>query len=128
MRSPRRIDGFSLLEMLVAFTIAAISIGMIFNLFSGATASAAAARDTQYAVTLAQSLLAEYGSSPGVETATGVVAGRFEWSVETRPYEGRAPTGALALQQLSVEVTWATLGRRQSVTLQTLKPGQLARR
>ena len=110
--------GFSLLEILVAFTILALSLGILMQIFSGSLRNAEVARDQAQATALAQSLLA----GPGIETtlapgeSSGNFGDKFRWRVVVAPFEeaappaenaGQRPPSSLALWQVTALVTWA---------------------
>jgi len=109
--------GFSLLEVLVAFTILALSLGVLMQIFSGSLRNADISRDQAQAVVLAQSLLA----SAGVETplpngqGAGTLDNRFHWTLVATPMQLEAlagetsaltPQSSLELWEVSARVTW----------------------
>lgn len=119
MRSTQ--GGFSLLEVLVAFSILALSLGVLMQIFSGSLRNVDVSRDQAQAVVIAQSLLA----SAGVEAplAAGESAGtlddRFRWSLlatpmQLEPLAGDAgpvkPAASLELWELSARVAWGGSG------------------
>lgn len=123
-RTPQH--GFSLLEVLVAFSILALSLGVLMQIFSGSLRNAGASRDQAQAVALAQSLLA----STGVETrlvageSSGDVDGRLRWRVRATPFQGEMPggnamtqPGTLELWEVMAEVSWGGDVERAARTL-----------
>ncbi|MFZ2450709.1 MAG: type II secretion system protein [Methylovulum miyakonense] len=80
--------GFSLLEILIAFSILAISLGILLKIFSAGVNTAAVAEDYTVAVQLGESLMVR----AGVETPlqAGEVSGRdndkYAWRVVVAPY------------------------------------------
>ena len=126
--------GFSLLEILVAFTILALSLGVLMQIFSGSLRNADVTRDQAQAVALAQSLLA----SAGVEATlvpgerTGVLDDKFRWLLrvspfvqEPRPGETEAVRSPLPLDlwEVAVRVAWGGDSRlpERALTLTTLR-------
>lgn len=126
--------GFSLLEILVAFTILALSLGVLMQIFSGSLRNADVTGDQAQAVALAQSLLA----SAGVEAtllpgeSTGVLDDKFRWLLRVSPFvEEPRPgeTGAvrsplpLDLWEVAVRVAWGGDSRlpERALTLTTLR-------
>ncbi|WP_251827528.1 type IV pilus modification PilV family protein [Methylovulum psychrotolerans] len=85
--------GFSLLEILIAFSILALSIGILLKIFAGGVQTAAVAEDYTVAVQLAESLMVR----AGVETPLqpGQVLGRdndkYNWQVLVSPYRFTPP-------------------------------------
>ena len=126
--------GFSLLEILVAFTILALSLGVLMQIFSGSLRNADVTGDQAQAVALAQSLLA----SAGVEAtlvpgeSTGVLDDKFRWLLrvspfvqEPRPGETEAVRSPLPLDlwEVAVRVGWGGDSRlpERALTLTTLR-------
>jgi general secretion pathway protein I len=105
--------GFSLLEVLVALTILALSLGVLMQLYSTSMRNAALSGDYAVATDLGQSLLDEWSASgdPDGAPASGRHADRYDWSVEFAPVEAadntpRAVTG-LRLIHVVVTVAWS---------------------
>jgi general secretion pathway protein I len=121
--------GFSLLEILIAFSILAISLGILLKIFSAGVNTAAVAEDYTVAVQLAESLMVR----SGVETALqpGEVSGRdndkYSWQLVVSPYRFSPPdVDANSLKtelfKVDVVVSWddeGGNGRRLELT--TLK-------
>ncbi|MGB3072367.1 MAG: prepilin-type N-terminal cleavage/methylation domain-containing protein [Ottowia sp.] len=127
-RSPvsgrRRAKGFSLLEILVAFAIMAIALGMLYRVMGNNARQTGQLTSQERAMTLAQSLLSAYQIAPpdGIR-ATGETAG-YSWAVQSAPRstpsnnDGRAAR----LQELRIVVQWADGGNTRSYELSTLRP------
>ena len=85
---PPRQGGFTLLEVLVAFSILALSLGILLRIFGGGGRLAGLADEHARAVILAESLLA----SAGVETAlrpgesSGEIDNRYRRTLRVAPY------------------------------------------
>ncbi len=125
--------GFSLLEILVAFSILALSLGVLMQIFSGTTRNADLARNQVQATTMALSLLAESNVEPTLaETDNhGSTDDGFRWHVLISPFDDRgnidegktAVDARLRLWKISVEVAWGIEGSSsaRSVSLATLR-------
>ena len=130
----KRARGFSLLEVLVAFTILALSLGVLMQIFSGSLRNADVTRDAAQATALAQTLLA----GAGVETplaageSSGVHGGRFRWRLVMVPHEEPPRPGvpenlrtpaAVDLWRVTARVAWGGDERtgERDVTLTTLR-------
>jgi len=120
--------GFSLLEVLVAFSILAVALGVLLNIFGGGIRLAGVSDDTARAASLAQSRLAEVGVAE--EVAEGETRGdfdeRFHWVVRVQPYEvvdEAIDTENLPVQLylVNVRVEWNDDGRPRSLALTTLR-------
>lgn len=89
----RGVEGFSLLEILVAFTLLAVAMGVLMQIFSsgvnGATLADRYAKATMYA----ESKLASVGVE--AELKEGAAAGKFDddfsWSMVVRLYQDPLP-------------------------------------
>ena len=106
--------GFSLLEVLVAFAVMALALGVLYQTVGGSVRGAIESERQARAVHLAQSLLALYPTVP----PTGVSdSGRFEdlsWSVFSSPYPQPGdppPTAILSrlIDQVVPPSTWDIL-------------------
>ena len=132
MRTEQR--GFSLLEILVAFSILALSLGVLMQIFSGSLRNADMTHDQAQAVVLAQSLLSAAGAetplAPG--ESSGVHTGKFRWLLRVSPFldEARAGETATVRQPLPLElwevtarVAWGGISGspERAVTLSTLR-------
>ncbi|MBM69877.1 MAG: general secretion pathway protein GspI [Haliea sp.] len=125
MRYVRRGQGFSLLEMLVALAILALSLGALYQATSGATRNARSAEKYAYGVELARSLVAEYAQVPASGLSTqGETAGGFLWRVQARPAQagsGSLPPGAV--QDIEVAVSWTDGPKARRVLLNSVVAG-----
>ncbi len=116
--------GFSLIEVLVAFTILALMLGGLFEVFSQGLRSAGQGQDFTRAVMLAHSKLAEIGAESGLPE--GVSVGKFDdlyrWRSEVVPFTEVPIASESGIQALSarVEVFWSDGWRERSVDLTTL--------
>lgn len=119
--------GFSLLEVLVAFTILALAVGTILSLFATGLRNTAVASDYARALTLAESQLAYYQGIDPQRLESGLSEGEeqgFTWRSRVTPYEDVATTGgATRLYLIDVDVQWQGDGRARSVQLSTLRIG-----
>lgn len=118
--------GFTLVEALVAFVIAAAFLGLLLQSFSGSLAGQQVSGGYATAVLLAESKLAETGAllAPGQEAATGLAAGRYAWQVTRYPYlpeENGFQAASLVPYELAVRVTWTDGGEERSLELNTLR-------
>ncbi|MGR9115826.1 MAG: type IV pilus modification PilV family protein [Gammaproteobacteria bacterium] len=127
-------NGFSLLEILVAFVILALALGILLRIFSGGVNTAGVADGYTTAVQIAESLIARTGvESPLQEgQSSGVEDDFYTWQVSVSPYQisdmspDAFPAG-ISLMQVKVIVSW---GESQTdprqVELSTLKLAQHA--
>ena len=83
-----RIGGFSLLEVLVAFSIMAISVGILLRIFSSASHTIGLGDDYSDAILVAESLLETIGIEKPVSTGklSGLAHDRYRWTIDVKPY------------------------------------------
>ncbi len=121
-----RMQGMSLLELLVAFSILALSLGMLYKAIGGSARNVADAERFQRAVLLGESLL----SSRDAVTADGWSedgqSAGYVWSVRSVPLvteAGLRNPSAPVLHQVEIRIEWG--GERdttRSLHLNTLRP------
>lgn len=89
----RRVQqGFSLIEVLVAFAILALSLGVLMQIFSRASLTASASVQYSRAAALASARLDAVGTAIPLEvgTVTGDPEDGMAWEVNVAPLEGDA--------------------------------------
>jgi general secretion pathway protein I len=117
--------GFSLLEMIVALSILALTLGALYQATAGATRNIRVDEKYAYGVELARSLLADNGRVPATgKSASGETSGGFSWSVKTNPlsFERRSQSNTL-LHEIEVGVNWIDGGKRREVLLHSVVEG-----
>lgn len=128
----KRARGFSLLEILVAFTILALSLGVLMQIFSASLRNVDITRDAAQATALAQTLLADAGVEAPLEAgeSSGTLADRFRWHLQVAPHEEGPRPGAsenlrappmLELWRVTARVAWGDRDRERDVVLTTLR-------
>lgn len=80
--------GFSLLEILIAFSILAVSLGVLSKIFAAGSSNAATAHDYTTAVQIAESLMAKAGVDTSLKNQTfeGIEQEKYQWQVIIRPF------------------------------------------
>ncbi|HEY1258692.1 MAG TPA: type II secretion system protein [Stellaceae bacterium] len=117
--------GFTLVEILVALAIVALTFGFALQAFSGAFNWVDRNRKTAHALVLAQSTLARVGRD--IAVIDGVMSGTdndgYSWRVDTIPYGDtrNVPAGRLIGHRVEVTVAWTEWQRRRQVQLTTLR-------
>ena len=130
----KRQRGFTLIEVVVAFVLLALVLGVSFEIFSRGIARAGELDDRARALVVAQSRLAATGAEEAIKE--GVASGesddrRFQWTVTVRRADelaagadGKAPTSAYALYRVDVHVAWRSGDTREhALDLATLAVG-----
>lgn len=83
--------GFSLLEILIAFSILALSLGILLGIFSGGLRQAIVSEEYQHATTIAQSKLAMVGTEVELQEGEvqGEIEGKYFWSVRAVLFDNK---------------------------------------
>ena len=125
--------GFTLLEVIVAFTIAAFGLAMMYQGVGGGLAASGQALRLETAISLANSHLAAIGHGEAVtpQSTAGVDGDGYEWSLDIRPLGTRQltlsdsdrandtkPTAA-TLYDVAVTEHWMDGRRKRALTLHT---------
>ncbi|HEY9143453.1 MAG TPA: prepilin-type N-terminal cleavage/methylation domain-containing protein [Arenimonas sp.] len=134
--------GFSLIEVMLAFVLMAVSLGILIAILGGGLAQVRTSGDATEASLLAQSLLAEQGVLSAIEPGTqqGEFArGRYRWTLEitevpdpapaapeipgAEPIEtaGRVMPNAPVLYQLQLDVGWGEDDYARSLRFTSLR-------
>ncbi|BCG62432.1 MAG: general secretion pathway protein I [Methyloprofundus sp.] len=125
-------QGFSLLEILVAFSILALSLGIILNIFSGGLRRTIISEEYQQAVIIAQAKLAASGIETELkdEITSGQLLDKYFWRVQVQPYqlnteldEAAESDGDIPIlpYQVTVTVEWFAGKSNRQIQLTTLK-------
>ncbi len=124
--------GFTLVEVLVAFVIVAVSLGALLQIFSSGLRSSHSAEAYTTAALLAESKLASIGIEEPLEEGetTGAFDNGFRWRSTVAPHApevGQDEASAAQAYEVTLVVRWGERGDERSVSLTTLrlapKPG-----
>lgn len=115
--------GFSLLEMLVAFAIMALSLGLIYRVAGSNAAQVGALSQRQESLWLAESLLAEHAYVPASGwNETGSSAG-LHWQAQSQIYDsGIDSPQAVPLHSIELTISWDNGAQPGTLHLKTLRP------
>ena len=107
-------QGFALLEILIAFSILALSLGILLKIFSAGVNTAIIAENYSAAVELSESLMAKTGIETPLQTgqSTGLESNIYHWRIDISPFTPNADdidTKTLMAELFKVKVTvnWA---------------------
>ncbi|MEJ0047710.1 MAG: prepilin-type N-terminal cleavage/methylation domain-containing protein [Rhodospirillales bacterium] len=125
--------GFTLLEVIVAFAISALAVGVLYEGASGGLLATGSAAKTVEALSLAQSHLAAIGHGDAIaqQETSGADGDGFEWHLRIRPIASREmnlsdsdrandtrETSAV-LYDVTVTESWTESGRTHQVAIGT---------
>ena len=119
----RRERGFTLIEVVVAFAILALSLGVLYESFGGSLRRSGAARQAELATLRAESLLSEFRGSGGLLPQER--SGRdeelgYSWQITVKPYPAELNEfSSLSTESVDVEVSWGE--KRHSVQLHSVE-------
>lgn len=126
--------GFSLLEVLVAFVVMGLVVGVILQLFGSSMRGVALSDEYSFAVQVAESRLAAVGNE--IEVEDGSVSGEekgsgYRWEVQMEPLDAANLSEKLEKVQLplqlyrvEVAVTWQGDGKPRELHLSSLHFGE----
>ncbi len=127
MRADARQQGFTLIEILVAFMILTLSLTVLFRIFSGGLRNVELSSNYTQAVLVAESQLAAAGITAPLETgeSSGEWGERFRWQrvIETYlPRDGETePAGGIEGYRVTVNVDWELSGQKRRLTLSSIR-------
>jgi general secretion pathway protein I len=119
--------GFTLIEVLIAFTITAFVLAAVLQLFSTGFRSTAAAEQQLIATMVAQSKLDELAAAQPLVAVerSGVTEAGYRWQASVRRFAELAapiPDGLpVRLYELAVVVAWGPSIRPRTTRLTTLR-------
>lgn len=127
MKAARKNDGFSLIEILVAFVILSLTLGTIMQIFSGGLRNVGNSDDYSRALYLAESRLAALGVEQTLREGlmTGELDGRFRWQIQAQPYLGASTSDEAQLKfmlyRVTVAVNWGDGAKARRLELSSLR-------
>jgi general secretion pathway protein I len=124
--------GFTLLELLLAFMVFALSFATVLEILSGSMRNTVRARHYTEAALTAQSVMDQVGLTIPLEDGerSEGTAGEYEWQVQVFEYEGEggefnsvelAELTGISLLQVDLLVSWGEPPRQQSSYFSTVK-------
>ncbi|GAB3334587.1 type II secretion system protein XpsI [Marilutibacter aestuarii] len=131
-RPPHRQGGYTLIEVIVAFALLALALGLLLGTLSGATRQVRWSGDAGRAALHAQSLIDQMGIAAPIRAGRDdgdFEDGRYRWTMEITPWEDPdvppdAPpsnnTGN-RLYEIALAVEWGEGGSGEHLRLRTLR-------
>jgi general secretion pathway protein I len=132
MPAPRRGRGFTLLELLLAFVVFALSFSTVLEILSGSMRNTVRARHNSEAALTAQSLMDQVGLEMPLEngfTANGE-SGEYAWELEIFDYANSgenvhsvelAELTSIELLQVDLVISWGKSPREQTRRFSTIR-------
>lgn len=128
-RLPRRNGGFTLLELLLAFMVFALSFATVLEILSGSMRNTVRARHFTEAALTAQSVMDKVGVEIPLEAGYSNVgeSGDYRWEIEIFEYQAidnyveLAELTQIGLLQVELIVSWGEAARERSRRFSTLK-------
>lgn len=132
VRIPRRAGGFTLLEVLLAFVVFALSFAVVLEILSGSMRNTVRARDYTETALVAQSVMDQVGLGIPLESGVRVEGeeGNYRWEVGIFPFEGLPDdprslelSALTQIELLEVEclVTWGEPPRERTSLFTTVR-------
>jgi general secretion pathway protein I len=128
----RRNRGFTLLELLLAFVVFALSFATVLEILSGSMRNTVKARHYSEAALTAQSLMDQVGLEIPLQAGSfsNGEAGEYEWEITIQNYAGDGDTAhsvaladltGITLLQVDLAISWGKPPREQTRFFSTIK-------
>jgi len=121
-----KIKGFSLLEILVAFSILSVSLGILLKIFSSGVNTAMVAEEYTAATQIAESLMAEASVMEPLDIGetSGNEVEKYYWLVNIEKMENPVIEDNVGFMSVQVVVEWDSGDKnKRYIELNSIKPG-----
>jgi general secretion pathway protein I len=129
---PGRNAGFTLLEVLLAFVVFALSFAVVLEILSGSMRSTARAKEYTEVALIAQSIMDQVGLDIPLEAGFRLSGetGAYQWDLQIEPFEGDgtsvksvelAELTGIDLLEVELSISWGTYPRERSNQFSTVK-------
>lgn len=128
----RRSAGFTLLEVLLAFVVFALSFAVVLEILSGSMRSTARAKEYTEVALIAQSVMDQVGLDIPLEAGfrLGGETGAYRWDLNIEPFQGNdasansvelAELTGIDLLEVELSISWGSYPRERSNQFSTVK-------
>jgi prepilin-type N-terminal cleavage/methylation domain-containing protein len=127
--SGRSLNGFTLVEILVAFAVAVVALGALYDIYATGLRSTTGSEKYGNAILLAESGLDALTAGPLIPIDTTDRIGGYERRISVRPRPDFASTPtrlAVFPYEVEVQVAWREGVRERAVSLSTVRLGPSA--
>lgn len=123
MHPKKRQLGLTLIEILVAFVMMAISVALILQIIGKSNRSISISDEYNHASIIAESLLSSTLYPNSLEETSGAVADKFFWQYSISPYESSdySAKNNFQLYEINISVEWNSNHDKRNVKLSTLR-------
>ena len=127
MKLATKQQGFSLLEVLVAFVIATLSLAVMYQIFARGITSSVLGGEYAEAVAIAENQLAELGVTKPLDQAStsGTVEDKYHWNLlikDLDPDPGASFASSFPVKEIELSLTWDSRGGKRELLFNTIRP------
>ncbi len=131
-KRPSGAAGFTLIEVLLAFVIFALSFTVVLEILSGSMRNTMRAKEYTEIALIAQSVMDQVGLEIPLEagTSTSGESGDYHWDLDISPFKGEGDNAhsvelgeltGIDLLEVEFVITWGTYPREHSDRFTTVK-------
>lgn len=130
--NPSRSAGFTLIEVLLAFVVFALSFTVVLEILSGSMRNTVRAKEYTEVALIAQSVMDQVGLDIPLEAGAGSSgeSGDYQWQLEINPFVGTADNAhslelgeltGIELLEVDFTISWGSYPREQSNRFSTVR-------
>ena len=131
-RQPSTSAGFTLIEVLLAFVVFALSFTVVLEILSGSMRNTVRAKEYTEVALIAQSVMDQVGLDIPLEagTSSSGESGDYQWQLEINPFVGTADNAhslelgeltGIELLEVEFTISWGSYPREQSNRFSTVR-------
>jgi general secretion pathway protein I len=130
--NPSASAGFTLIEVLLAFVVFALSFTVVLEILSGSMRNTVRAKEYTEVALIAQSVIDQVGLDIPLEagTSSSGESGDYQWQLEINPFVGTADNAhslelgeltGIDLLEVEFTISWGSYPREQSNRFSTVR-------